>query len=125
MTNTNKLKGRMAEKGYTMLSLSKKEKRRSPERSAHFRRSAVHEPHSQSQLKYNTKLLRSQGGNNMAEAIMTPAEVGEILGVNPHSIRIQAREDPDKLGFPVSVIGRRCYIPKAPFFRWLNGEEEK
>lgn len=48
-------------------------------------------------------------------------EVAEDLGCNPQSIREQAQRDPSKLGFPVSVVGSRVYIPREGYNNWKNG----
>ena len=53
--------------------------------------------------------------------VLTPNQVAPILGVNPHSIRIQAAENPEALGFPVIVIGSRVKIPKRPFLAFMGG----
>lgn len=52
------------------------------------------------------------------------ADVSDVLGVNPHSIRVQAHEDTDKLGFPACVIGNRVLIPRIPFIHFIEGVEE-
>lgn len=44
-----------------------------------------------------------------------PADVAKILGTSSYSITLQAREDPDKLGFPVRVMGTRTQIPRFAF----------
>lgn len=54
--------------------------------------------------------------------ILTPTQVAPILGVNPQTIRINARERPELLGFPVICAGRRVKIPKAAFVRFMKGE---
>lgn len=36
-------------------------------------------------------------------------------GPTAEAIRMQAQNDPQKLGFPVSVTGTRVYIPKRSF----------
>ena len=51
---------------------------------------------------------------------ITPLEAAEILGVNAQSIRSQAHYEPDKLGFPVIVMGSRVYIPVKPFLKFLG-----
>ena len=51
------------------------------------------------------------------------SDIHEFLGVDPHSIRCQAWEDPKKLGFPVIVCGRRLLIPKDGFIRFYKGAE--
>ena len=52
--------------------------------------------------------------------LLTPADVAPVLGCDPHSIRIQAQKDPDKLGFNVTVIGTRTLIPRLPFLQFLT-----
>lgn len=62
---------------------------------------------------------------NLDKDTLIPADVASLFPTDPHSIRIQAREDPDALGFPVSVIGTRTYIPRLGFINWwLNKKEE-
>ena len=53
--------------------------------------------------------------------ILLPAEIAPLLRVNPESIRLQARECPEKLGFPVVVIGNRVLIPKEGFLAHMRG----
>ena len=54
--------------------------------------------------------------------ILTPADIAEVLGCDPQSIRVRARQRPELLGFPVIVLGSRVKIPRRPFLRYL-GEE--
>ena len=54
-----------------------------------------------------------------AKAVLIPTEV---LGCDPQSIRDQARYRPDLLGFPVTVVRRRTYIPRVAFLKYLDGE---
>lgn len=54
------------------------------------------------------------------KAMLTPADVAGVLGCNPHYIRLQAQEDPTKLGFNVIVIGTRTRIPRIPFIQYLT-----
>lgn len=51
---------------------------------------------------------------------LTPDDVAGVIGCSAQSIRIQAREDPRMLGFPICVIGTRTYIPREGFIRWLK-----
>ena len=53
---------------------------------------------------------------------LTPAQIAPVLSVDPQVIRIQARNNPEFLGFPVMVAKSRTKIPRVPFLRWL-GEE--
>lgn len=60
----------------------------------------------------------------MDRATITPAQAAEVLNCNPQYIRMQAREDPSKLGFPVVCIGRRTKIPRLPFIAFIAGGAE-
>lgn len=51
--------------------------------------------------------------------VLTPADVAGVLGCNPHSIRIQAQENPYMLGFNVCVVGTRTLIPRLPFLQFM------
>ena len=53
---------------------------------------------------------------------LTPAEIAGVLGSDPQTIRVAARVDPQRLGFPVVVIGSRVKIPKAAFLRYMGIE---
>lgn len=50
-------------------------------------------------------------GKNMLDA----ADIAPYLGTDQHTIRWQAHNDPEKLGFPVIVLNKRVKIPKAGF----------
>lgn len=59
------------------------------------------------------------------KVMLTPADVAEALGVDAQGIRIMAREQPERLGFPVTVIGREgrgVRIPRVPFLRFMGYE---
>jgi hypothetical protein len=51
---------------------------------------------------------------------LTPSDVAEVLGCDPHSIRIQAHTAPERLGFPVCVVGSRTKIPRKPFLAFVD-----
>ena len=53
---------------------------------------------------------------------LTPAEIAGVLGSDPQSIRVAARVEPQRLGFPVVVIGSRVKIPRAAFLRYMGIE---
>ena len=57
------------------------------------------------------------------KTFLTPADVAGILAADAQSIRLQAPEFPEALGFPVIYVGNRTKIPRKPFLRFL-GEEE-
>lgn len=52
--------------------------------------------------------------------MLTCTDIADYLGFNPNSIRLQAREDPTLLGFPVVVAGTRVQIPKAGFLQYIR-----
>lgn len=51
---------------------------------------------------------------------LTPAQVAPLLGSDPQTVRITARQRPDLLGFPVSIMGTRIKIPRIPFLRHIG-----
>lgn len=59
------------------------------------------------------------------KAFLIPADIAGLLGVDPHSIRITARDCPDRLGFPVVRIGNKTKIPRIPFLVFMGEEAGK
>ena len=55
------------------------------------------------------------------KAVLTPAEIAPVLGVNPQSIRAA---EPYDLGFSVCRIGTRTIIPRLAFLAWMEGKHE-
>lgn len=53
--------------------------------------------------------------------VLTPAQVAPVLCLDQDTIRGQARECPELLGFPVVVAGNRVKIPKRPFLMFMEG----
>ena len=51
---------------------------------------------------------------------LTAAEVAAVLGCDPQAVRIMARTKPERLGFPVTVVGTRTRIPRVPFLRYIG-----
>lgn len=51
---------------------------------------------------------------------LTPAEAAPLLGTDPQSLRVAARTAPQRLGFPVTVIGTRTKIPRLPLLKHLG-----
>ena len=49
-----------------------------------------------------------------------PDDICGVLGVNPHNIRLAAKQRPDLLGFDFFFIGTRMKIPQIPFL-WKMG----
>ena len=52
--------------------------------------------------------------------LLTPADIAEVLGSDAQTIRIEARDHPERLGFPVSRIGKLTRIPRIPFLEFLG-----
>lgn len=59
----------------------------------------------------------------MSKPTILASEAAQVLGCNPQWLRLMAREQPEKLGFPVCCIGSRVKIPRKPFLAFL-GEVE-
>jgi len=53
---------------------------------------------------------------------LTADDIAPLLEVNPHSIRLQAQADPNKLGFTVMVVESRVKIPRKAFIRYMKKE---
>ena len=58
---------------------------------------------------------------NMSRSYLKPEEAAYVLGCQPQSIRVAARQRPELLGFPVIIIGNRVKIPRIPFLNLMNG----
>lgn len=54
--------------------------------------------------------------------VITPAQAAGVLKCDPHFIRLMARSEPWKLGFPVVVMNSRTKIPRIPFIRYIEGQ---
>lgn len=54
------------------------------------------------------------------QAFLNAADVAEVLGCDPHSIRVMAHSKPTSLGFPVTVCNRRVMIPRKPFLKFIG-----
>ena len=57
----------------------------------------------------------------MDREMLTPAIVAKVIRCDPYYISVQARTDPEALGFPVSVQGTRTRIPRRAFIRGMEG----
>ena len=56
---------------------------------------------------------------------LTCEQVGRVIGAKRQSIYLQAFECPEKLGFPVIVMGSRVKIPRIPFIMFMNGKTKR
>lgn len=60
----------------------------------------------------------------MDKTMITPAEAAPVIGCDPHWIRLMARQKPEGLGFPVTIVGKngnRTKIPRIPFIKYVEG----
>lgn len=57
--------------------------------------------------------------------MLTPMEVCGVLGCAPYSINVMARQAPELLGFPVTVIGKNVRVPRRAFINFIEGKKEK
>lgn len=54
------------------------------------------------------------------KAFFTPGDICGVLGANPQTIRVTARQRPDMIGYEFTFIGNRMKIPKIPFLRFMG-----
>ena len=52
--------------------------------------------------------------------VLTPAQAASVLHLDQDTIRGQARDCPEMLGFPVIVCGNRVKIPKVAFLKFMR-----
>ena len=55
---------------------------------------------------------------------LTPKEVAGVLGSDPQTIRVTARQRPELVGFPYTFTGNRMKIPRIPFLNFMEGWEK-
>lgn len=60
----------------------------------------------------------------MDREYLIPREVAAVLGADPQFIRVAARQEPERLGFPVCIIGCRVKVPRRAFIAWMEGRNE-
>lgn len=48
------------------------------------------------------------------------SDVAEYLECDPQDLRVQAKSDREKLGFPVVMVGTRIKIPKEGFVFYMK-----
>lgn len=52
--------------------------------------------------------------------LLSPAEAATILKVDPQWLRLMARQRPERLPFPVLVVGTHVKIPTRPLLKYLG-----
>lgn len=60
---------------------------------------------------------------SMERETITPAIAAQVIGCDPHWIRLAARSHPEWLGFPVIIYGHRTKIPRRAFIQFMEGRE--
>ena len=53
--------------------------------------------------------------------MLTAADIAELLGSDPQTIRISAKQQPELVGFPYTFVGNRMKIPRTGFLNWWEG----
>lgn len=53
--------------------------------------------------------------------MLTAADIAELLGSDPQTIRISARQNPELIKFPFTFVGNRMKIPRTGFINWWEG----
>ena len=56
------------------------------------------------------------------KAFLSPTDVCGVLGSNPQTIRVTARQRPDLIGYEFTFVGNRMKIPRIPFLRFMGIE---
>ncbi|MBE6926775.1 MAG: hypothetical protein E7461_08050 [Ruminococcaceae bacterium] len=57
------------------------------------------------------------------KAFFTPGDICGVLGSNPQTIRVTARQRPDLIGYEFTFSGNRMKIPRIPFLRFMGVAE--
>ena len=52
--------------------------------------------------------------------MLSAEDIAPIFPVTPHSLRIQAHEKPEALGFPVVTIGVKTFFPREGFLAFCR-----
>lgn len=52
--------------------------------------------------------------------VLTAADIAPVLRTDANTIRAQAREDPEKLGFPIYCAGQQVRIPRRSFLKFMG-----
>lgn len=55
--------------------------------------------------------------------VLSCQQIAPILKANPYTIHMQAMECPERLGFPVIIMGNNVRIPKQAFLLFMRGIE--
>lgn len=50
----------------------------------------------------------------------TPTDICGVVGCDPQTLRLMARQKPERLGFPSMVLGNRVKFPRIPFLEFMG-----
>ena len=53
--------------------------------------------------------------------ILTPDDIAEVMGSNPQTIRLSAKQHPELIGYPFAFHGSAMKIPRIGFINWFEG----
>lgn len=67
-------------------------------------------------MKYTLEDLRK-----IPKECLTSVQVSSVLGCTSRHFSTIAKTDPQSLGFPVVIIGKRVKIPKDAFLEFMSG----
>lgn len=59
------------------------------------------------------------------QMFLNAAQVADITGIDASCLRSQAKANPQKLGFPVTIVGNRVRFPTKPFCAFTGFTEEE
>ena len=54
--------------------------------------------------------------------MLTPYDISEVLGSDPTTIRMTARDYPERVRYPFTFTGNRMKVPRVAFIRWMEGQ---
>lgn len=58
------------------------------------------------------------------KTMLSPNDIAEVLGSNPHTISMTARMAPERVGYPFTFTGNRMKIPRIGFINWMEGNKD-
>ena len=56
-----------------------------------------------------------------SDVYLLSEDAAKAIGVAPQKLREQAKDEPEKLGFNVIVVGTSIRIPRIPFLNYILG----
>ena len=63
-----------------------------------------------------------QSIEEMDKEVLTPDKVSQVIGGTAQYLRIIAKQDPQRLGFPVICVGKIVKIPRRAFIAFMKGD---